>query len=489
MTENAVLLLQNEPSELKSVIAKIKHWGYQLQSIENAAREQVALLPINPQLPIEFYEGLIKDLRKKNNSCQLIAFFCGTLKVKTPQLFALGVHHLYRLPFDEDLLINKILELHPVQISNENLNWEHLAAVSVLDLSQKEKLMYDLFLFLPANKKIIHYKSPDVQIESKTFEKFKDNLKFPLFIKRTDLAKYRDHLSSKLGEAQNQLELQKKVTQLMTPFFTEDYMTEEEQKQFVQTLDSAFDKILPEKVQESVNHIKSLTYQKLTDQSHSSNVSVYCVIFGSLCGIENISDLKLGGFLHDIGLSDMPVEILQKPENQFSEQERAQYHLHPGNGKQEVENKKLKISQTALDMILYHHERLDGTGYPYKKKTEEIPLAAQVCALADEFDKMTSIREGCKTYTPREALMELGDKNIIAPDMYKKIVDGFINEKDQTSYKEIKSKAVDIKNPIKLKDMQKKIEKKPQTALNGDTLHMIEELKKYFQELHSSVSK
>jgi HD-GYP domain-containing protein (c-di-GMP phosphodiesterase class II) len=106
-------------------------------------------------------------------------------------------------------------------------------------------------------------------------------------------------------------------------------------------------------------------------------------------GMENLRELRLGFLLHDIGKWAVPKEIIQKP-GPLDDEEWKLMRMHPLWGAQMIAD--VEILAPALDVIRFHHERFDGTGYPYGKKGDEIPLPARVFAIADVFDALTSDR-------------------------------------------------------------------------------------------------
>lgn len=96
-----------------------------------------------------------------------------------------------------------------------------------------------------------------------------------------------------------------------------------------------------------------------------------------------------GFMLHDIGKIGVPDSILQK-QGELTAEEWVIMRSHPEMGVRIVEP--IGFSQRTKDVILFHHERYDGTGYPYGIEGEEIPLSARVFAVADTFDALTSVR-------------------------------------------------------------------------------------------------
>lgn len=104
---------------------------------------------------------------------------------------------------------------------------------------------------------------------------------------------------------------------------------------------------------------------------------------------EQIEDLEFGAILHDIGKIYIPESVLQK-EGKLSDEEMEDMRKHPEVGAHMI--KDIPYLAPAAPMVLYHHERWDGEGYPEGLSGEQIPMGARVLAVADAFDAMTSNR-------------------------------------------------------------------------------------------------
>src|SRR5574344_1880514 len=107
--------------------------------------------------------------------------------------------------------------------------------------------------------------------------------------------------------------------------------------------------------------------------------------------------LELAGLLHDIGMIGVSEDILNKTEKLTSEE----YELiknHVKDGIKILED--IKQLKDVVEIIKYHHEKYDGSGYPYGIKGEEIPLCSRIIAVADAYDSMVSNRSyrGCLTH-------------------------------------------------------------------------------------------
>jgi putative nucleotidyltransferase with HDIG domain len=117
-----------------------------------------------------------------------------------------------------------------------------------------------------------------------------------------------------------------------------------------------------------------------------------------------LGDLRMGGILHDIGKIGVPDSILNKP-GPLTAEEIEIMKSHPEKGARMIDS--IPFLSPALPYIKYHHERHDGTGYPYGLKGEEIPLPGRLLAVVDTIDAVTSDRPYRKGRTLEEAIEEI----------------------------------------------------------------------------------
>ncbi len=152
-----------------------------------------------------------------------------------------------------------------------------------------------------------------------------------------------------------------------------------------------------------LNHFISLKddYTKM----HCDHVSDYATLLAQEIGLseEEIRFIQIGGELHDIGKVGIPNAILQK-RDKLTDEEFEIMKSHTVLGDSLLPNEGF---DQIKEMIRFHHERMDGRGYPDKLKGEEIPLAARILAVADTFDAMTTQRSYNRKKTLQEAFNEL----------------------------------------------------------------------------------
>lgn len=125
--------------------------------------------------------------------------------------------------------------------------------------------------------------------------------------------------------------------------------------------------------------------------SHSLNVALISRAIGKWLSLskEDLATLTLAGLLHDIGKTQIPESILNKP-SRYTDEEFAQMKSHPLLGKKILNDK--GFDPRILYAALQHHERSDGSGYPRGLEDDEIDDFASIVAIADVYDAMTSAR-------------------------------------------------------------------------------------------------
>lgn len=141
-------------------------------------------------------------------------------------------------------------------------------------------------------------------------------------------------------------------------------------------------------------------------RDHSRRVAEWSVRLATALNVphEEAELIRLAARVHDIGQINVPPELLGKP-GPLSDAEAALMRSHPEVGAKIVS--KFPDYQFGKGIVLAHHERFDGTGYPHRLRGEEIPLGARILAVAEAFDAMTSPRAFRPAMSRLQALHEL----------------------------------------------------------------------------------
>ncbi|MEV6202739.1 HD-GYP domain-containing protein [Streptomyces sp. NPDC051771] len=141
-------------------------------------------------------------------------------------------------------------------------------------------------------------------------------------------------------------------------------------------------------------------------RGHSERVGHASVLIARELGMDGdrLDTVRFAGILHDVGKLGVPTRVLRK-DGPLTPEERRIIELHPEYGHEMVRG--IGFLGEARAAVLHHHERIDGTGYPYGLRGEEIPECARVVAVADAFDAMTSTRSYSRARPVATALAEL----------------------------------------------------------------------------------
>ena len=136
---------------------------------------------------------------------------------------------------------------------------------------------------------------------------------------------------------------------------------------------------------------------------HSQRLVAYAEQLGESLGlgVEDLHELRIAGWLHDIGKISVPESILLKP-GPLNAEERRIMQKHPVTGEHIC--KPLKSLRRILPIIRHHHERMDGSGYPDGLRGEAIPSNARILQIADIYDALTTNRPYRGALPPEEAL-------------------------------------------------------------------------------------
>jgi putative nucleotidyltransferase with HDIG domain len=136
---------------------------------------------------------------------------------------------------------------------------------------------------------------------------------------------------------------------------------------------------------------------------HSERVTSWALKIGCILGLskEEIDGLHRGGLLHDLGKIGVPAEILDKP-GKLTEEELPIMRQHAELGAHILES--ISAYAGVIPMVLQHHERVDGNGYPNGLTGKIICLGARIFAVADAFDAMTSDRPYRKALGREQAI-------------------------------------------------------------------------------------
>ncbi len=152
--------------------------------------------------------------------------------------------------------------------------------------------------------------------------------------------------------------------------------------------------------------VKAIDAKDPYTAGHSERVMRYSVQLGRALGLSesDIHLLEMGAIIHDIGKIGIPDAILTK-KSSLTKEEFEVIKTHPTVGYNLIQG--IPLFGSCAEIVLWHHERLDGTGYPHGLRGEQVPDLVRIVAICDSFDAMTSTRAYRKGMATEEAVRVL----------------------------------------------------------------------------------
>lgn len=391
------------------IITGLKH----LLLLEADYRPSIVIIESSENLQDQQLIEMMSVLDRQLPNTHALIIYNHNISLNASELFRAGAKGIYQFPYEEQLLIDSIFENAPIDIPTSSLAPEVMTEVRILELRVAENLPFDVFIYLPQNCKFLLYRRKDHQLDRETIEKFETKNINSFYIRKSDLKLYHNYTAqvlskindSNLTRIERTHKLKNEVKNLISSFFTKDKFSPIESQSFLNTLN----KVMQEYIGRSRNdclfqRISDLACQSFTNYGHCMNTATYAVIFGMLTGFEELEILGLGGLLHDIGLSELPPSSINIPLSRMSPDQIQQYKTHPLRSVDIIRRKSLPIPEMVISMIEQHHENPDGSGYPNGLTLKEITPYAQILALADHLDELTSQSQGKATLSPHDAL-------------------------------------------------------------------------------------
>ncbi len=152
--------------------------------------------------------------------------------------------------------------------------------------------------------------------------------------------------------------------------------------------------------------IEMLEIHDIYTKGHSENVANYSRDLAEYIGLSDkkVNEIYWAGLVHDTGKVLIDKSIINK-KGKLTKEEYEIMKKHPMFGYKALNES--EVTKDIAKYVLYHHERIDGDGYPEGLKGEEIPIESRIIAIADSFDAMTAERNYKKNISKEDALKEI----------------------------------------------------------------------------------
>jgi len=273
-------------------------------------------------------------------------------------------------------------------------------------------------LYIKAPQEYVLYRSRKIPFNEKVRQNLLTHGVEYLYIPSTESSKFTNYIESNLGSIISdpgvKIETKRRILYESSLRIARDLIQQptsiESIKRSSKVVENMVDLHL--KDEGGFKKLVELMPQDYNIVSHCANVATYSVAIGKSLGIFNrneLYELGLGAFLHDIGKSKIPKDILNKP-GSLNDEEFAKVKEHVILGYNMAIRIPIIPKQSILPILL-HHERLTGNGYPSGREKNEISILGLITAVADSFDAMTTNRVYQNAKSTYKVLKELLNDN------------------------------------------------------------------------------
>jgi HD-GYP domain-containing protein (c-di-GMP phosphodiesterase class II) len=318
-------------------------------------------------------------------------------------------------------------------------------SVKLIDIQAGSNLNFDLAIYLPMNKKYIKFAATGDPIDQTQVDKLQKHKVSSVYVEKDQMPKFYEYSAGKLkdlagpnakmSETERRDRLQTAVRDLITGLFNDNAAdaTIAGGRGIVSTSQEIVATYImndakTSKGNEWYSDVVKAIGEGNDSYSHTSRVSTFASLFSIGLEAGKPQDLAIAGMFHDLGLADVPQSILNKAETEWSTDEKKLYYLHPEGSIKIMKERKLIVPESVMRAILQHHERFDGTGLPKGTPGPRISIEAQLLALADKFDYLTTVQEGKATLTPVQAIKTMQAEAQFNPELLKKMLTLFPKE-------------------------------------------------------------
>lgn len=342
-----------------------------------------------------------------------------------------GFDDAFLLPMDDGFL-KTLLE----DVAAKSAQIKANRPVKLIDIQPDSVLSFNVKVFLPQNKKFVHFSNAGDPIDKTRVERLQSKQVNTVYVPIEEMGKFYEYSAERLialGKADNNSmseterrdRLQKSVRDLFGTVVNTaaDQSTVDQGKALLESTKQIVDKfIVLSAPADWFQNIKKGLADNTDTYSHSTAVSTFAALFSIGLGMGKPEELAIAGMFHDLGKADVLPSVLEKAPDSWTAEEKKMYESHPEYTVNIMKARKMIVPPSVTTAILQHHERWDGIGYPKGLHGVKISPEANVLRLADEFDYLTRVEAGKKAHTPYEAVCALRDSGAFEPEFIQKVL-------------------------------------------------------------------
>jgi putative nucleotidyltransferase with HDIG domain len=417
-----ILIVDDEPDLRELLKATLEEAGYSTAEAVNGKAAQAFLT-------LENCDAVISDIRMpemdgvellklikqtKNIPVILMTGFSDILETQTA--YQMGASEFITKPFNnKELLASLELILNPKNTGGVPQTLDHeYCKVNIDEFTSGSELKFNIFVRL-SEQKFIKIANKGQRLDKLRTESYKNKGITFLYMTKGDFTQYvgfniklkkiadeKDTVSPK-----QKLRLLKHTTDVILEHAHVVGVNNSSFKAAQDVVESTMELIMQDENLAEMVGILNTHNDYL--YAHSIGVSMYSSLLAREAGWTSPATLfkiSMGGLFHDIGKKELPRSLLDKPRKLYTAEEVKLYESHPARGR-DILNEVSSVPTDVIHIVMYHHENLQGTGFPFHVRKENLHALAKIVAVANEFCDLTLKTANGPGISPDQALSRL----------------------------------------------------------------------------------
>lgn len=333
-----------------------------------------------------------------------------------------GADHLIHFHYDREFIPDLIFDMAPIEFGTE----VPLAALNTLDnqeIHPEMEVNFDVFVYLPGNKKTILLRKKGSRVEEKTLSKIQASNQH-LYFKKTEKKQFLEYARTALtmkdtdqsvAMTEKLLKSKKVIFEIMSEFFNSGNTNFEAGKKIFErakTILTEYNLDQQRTTEQAFKQIVALTGQSRSFYQDAIAVSNIAALLGHLLEMKpaEIETLALSGLLFNIGLSELTEYVPGMDPKTLSPAGLEKYKKYPDRSVYMVKSQKVPLPPEVSQAISQHQESPDGKGFPNGLGSDKISSFARLLRLALNIYEMTSFASGQNQMTFNTAMAQLKDQ-------------------------------------------------------------------------------
>lgn len=358
-----------------------------------------------------------QSIRMLYHDCPLILLYSSQVPLDFATVTKNGADVILNIIYDAEFFVDTALALAPIEVDPQNVQCTHLTPIDNRDIGSDLNLNFDVYVYLPANKKSVLVRREGDTLTDSHLSEFEKQRK-SLYIKKTDIKKFFEYSRTRntLLEKEKstsptevsynlKAQLRNLNQQILNPQDMDFAQGKGLWEQYLNFIHSSG--ILEDRsAAETIEFLQRSGGKNRSFYNDSLNLAAIASCFAQLLGwsTDRQIDITMAGLFHNIGQANLPTSASGKKFSELTPEELNVLKLYPESSVNFVKLKKIPLPPNTTLGILEHREYLNGQGFPHKIDKNTMSEQGKLLSLAFHYMEMISLGDETPSMSPQRAI-------------------------------------------------------------------------------------